>query len=93
MMPNEIDDDDAPMQPPDEEGDCSHGVHGPWCREWKKMKARAETAERALGELREVVEDCIQVIPCAEHGRVQKGCPWCVMRDDDLRRVDRVMGR
>lgn len=26
-------------------GDCSHGVHGPWCREWKRMADRAARAE------------------------------------------------
>lgn len=35
---------------PDEE--CSHGVHGPWCREWTRMQKRAEAAEAARSMLR-----------------------------------------
>lgn len=46
---------EAPSPPSDT---CSHGVHGPWCREWERMRVRAERADhdqaaRLLAERRQ----------------------------------------
>lgn len=38
-------------------GECRDGEHGPWCREWRAMVARAEGAESALAALRQAACD------------------------------------
>lgn len=43
-------------------GDCSHGVHGPWCREWRKM-------EKHLTEATELLTDAAnRPFACYDHG-------------------------
>lgn len=39
------------------QGDCSHGAHGPWCREWERMKQRAASAEEKLSRCRAALEE------------------------------------
>lgn len=39
------------------DGDCSHGVHGPWCREWRSMEARAEAAESDAKKVRVMLDE------------------------------------
>lgn len=38
------------------QGDCSHGAHGPWCREWERMKQQAASAEETLSRCRAALE-------------------------------------
>ena len=52
--------------------DCSHGAHGPWCREWEAMRARADAAEADVDSLlaRSDADDAAVVRLAVSHDRV-----------------------